>query len=60
MRISAEKAWTVIFAPDLIEYAFLRVSFQRLNLWAEGIQINHAPRFTSICTRQITAIYAII
>ncbi len=25
-RISAEKAWTVIFAPDLIEYAFLGVS----------------------------------
>ncbi len=22
-RISAEKAWTVIFAPDLIEYAFV-------------------------------------
>ncbi len=25
-RISTEKAWTVIFAPDLIEYAFLGVS----------------------------------
>ncbi len=24
--ISAEKAWTVIFAPDLIEYAFVGVS----------------------------------
>ncbi len=25
-RISTEKAWTVIFASDLIEYAFLGVS----------------------------------
>ncbi len=25
-RISIEKVWTVIFAPDLIEYAFVGVS----------------------------------
>ncbi len=25
-RLSAEKAWTVIFVPDLIEYAFVGVS----------------------------------
>ncbi len=25
-RISAEKVWTVIFAPDIIEYAFVGVS----------------------------------
>ncbi len=51
---------TVIFAPDLIEYAFLQFPFQIQNLWEESIQMNHATRFTNVCARQITGICAII
>ncbi len=38
-RISAEKAWTVIFAPDLIEYAFLGVSLSDAKVMEESIQV---------------------
>ncbi len=31
-RIGAEKAWTVIFAPDLIEYAFVVISLSAAKL----------------------------
>ncbi len=31
-RIGAEKAWTVIFAPDLIEYAFVVISLSDAKL----------------------------
>ncbi len=34
-RISAEKAWTVIFAPDLIEYAFVGVSLSDAKFMGE-------------------------
>ncbi len=34
-RIIAEKAWTFIFAPDLIEYLFVK-------FMEENIQMNHA------------------
>ncbi len=51
---------TVIFAPDLIEYAFWRFPFQMQNLCEESIQINHATRFTNVCACQITGICAIM
>ncbi len=31
---------TVIFVPDLIEYAVVGVSFQTQNLWEESIKMN--------------------
>ncbi len=51
---------TVIFAPDIIEYAFLGVSPLDAKLWEESIQMNHATCFTNVCARQIIAICAII
>ncbi len=38
-RISAEKAWTQLFAPDLIENAF-EFPLQMQNLWEESIKMN--------------------
>ncbi len=32
-RISAEKVWKGIFAPDLIEYAFVGVSHSEVLIW---------------------------
>lgn len=43
-RISAEKAWTVIFALDLIEYTFIGVSLSDL----KGIKIYHATLITNV------------
>ncbi len=50
---------TVIFAPDLIEYAFLGVSLSAVEI-IESIQMNHATCFTNVCACQITGICAII
>ncbi len=33
---------TVIFVPDLIEYAFVGVPFQTQNVWEDSIKLNHA------------------
>ncbi len=38
----------VIFAPDLIEYAFVDISLSEQTLWEESIQMNRAMRFTNI------------
>ncbi len=51
---------TVIFVPDLIEYAFVGVSLSDANLWEDSIKMNHAMRFTNVCNRQITGICTII
>ncbi len=39
---------------------YCQVYFQTQNLWEERIQMNHAMRFTNVCTCQITGICAII
>ncbi len=41
----------VIFAPDLIEYAFVDVSLSEQTLWEESIQMNRAMRFTNVHAR---------
>ncbi len=46
--------------PDLIEYAFVGVSFQMQNLWEESIKMNHTTQFTNVCACQITDFCAII
>ncbi len=51
---------TVIFAPDLIEYAFVGVSLSDAKFIGEGIKMNHAMWFTNIWAHQITSICAII
>ncbi len=52
-RISSVGVDTVIFAPDLIEYAFeYEFSFQMQNL-RESIQIICATRFTNVCARHL-------
>ncbi len=38
---------TVVFAPDLIEYAFIAVFLSDTNLWEESIKMNHATRFNT-------------
>ncbi len=49
--------WTIIFAPDLIEYAFfLEFPFQTQKLWEESIQMKHAMCFTNVSARKITGI----
>ncbi len=45
---------TVIFAPDLIEYAFLGVSLTDAKvILEECIQMIQATRFTNVCARHI-------
>ncbi len=53
-RIGAEKAWTAIFAPDLIEYSFVLDSLSdKNNVWEESIKMNHATQFTNIFISQL-------
>ncbi len=48
---------TVIFVPELIEYAFLGVSLSEAKFMLESIQMNHATLFTNVCALQSTGWY---
>ncbi len=45
-----DSQWRISLTPDLIEYAFVGVSLSDEII----IQMNHATRFTNVCTRQTT------